>query len=407
MYDLVIIGGGAAGLAAAAFAANTRTLVLERLKSPGRKLLVTGGGRCNITHAAMPDDVMARFGKHGRFAAPALALFPPDEIREFFRARGVETIVEPDGCVFPKSGNAHDILNVLTRTKIRTDATVAKILTTEDGTEVTGVQLADGTTLSARNVILAAGGNCRPALGSNGSGFAMARALGLNVTPLVPALGAIDVPEPWMHALAGVCCENANVRILAKGADKHGTNGALLFTHHGISGPAVIDIAADVAALLAKHPDGVPLQIAFDRTLPRQRLEQILSDWRTRRGTAHIKNLLAEIFPKSLAHALAGISGIDDTTTAATLPKAAAQKLVEHCTAFKTIATGTDTFERAMVTRGGIDVRELDPATLECKRIKGLYCVGEVVDIDGPCGGYNLTWALASGRLAATAITNA
>jgi hypothetical protein len=260
----LIIGGGPAGLAAACFCAQP-ALVIERLAAPGRKLLATGGGRCNLTNATDAAGIMAAFGRDGRFMSRALA-FPPDAIRAFFTSLGVATRADPDGCVFPVSQRAEEVCRALEQaarnagTELRCGLRAQRLLLAPDtdgsGTRrVTGVETARGV-LHARHVILAAGGQSYPALGSDGSGFALARDAGLEVTPPLPALAGLFTRETWPGSLAGLVLEHAALRLDAPGSPKTWLEGPVLFTHKGVSGPPALDLPGSITARLTRPGAG-------------------------------------------------------------------------------------------------------------------------------------------------------
>ena len=418
--DTLIIGGGPAGLTAACFCTG-RTTVIERLKSPGRKLLATGGGRCNLTHATDAAGIMAVFGRQARFMAPALRDFPPQAIRAFFQRLGVETCEEPDGCVFPVSQKAADVLAALERAarangaEIRCGVRATRLVTEKEDDaapfRVTAVETSQGT-LRARRVILAAGGQSYPELGSDGSGFALARAAGLTLVPPVPALAGLVTGETWPGTLAGIVLERGGVRLDVKGAPKPFLTGPLLFTHKGLSGPPALALSGEVNARLSETgrpqraaptsdlcPPAVPIRVSFIAERTAAQWTALFEAWRHTHGGRALHNLLAGELPRALAAALCALAELPDTA-AARARKSSLEALAAACANLPLRVVGTDGWDRAMLTRGGVALGELDPGTLACKRIAGLRCAGETVDLDGPCGGYNLTWAFASGRLA-------
>ena len=422
--NTLIIGGGPAGLTAACFSEGP-TLVIDRLKAPARKLLATGGGRCNLTHATDAEGIMAAFGRQSRFMAPALRAFPPDALRAFFSSLGVATLVEPDGCVFPVSQKAADVAQALegaaraAGAEIRCGVRATRLVLLDaegDGSSpdprvVCAVATSHGT-LRARHVILAAGGQSYPALGSDGSGFELARAAGLAVTPPVPALAGLATQESWPGTLAGIVLEQGGIRLDVKGAPKRMLTGPLLFTHKGLSGPPALDLSGEIAARLAAlgsppaglspHPPSIPIRVSFIAARTHAEWLSRFEGWRTRHGGRALRNLLAGELPRALAAALCGLAEANELA-AARAKKSVLEALAAACADLPLHVTGTDGWDRAMVTRGGVALSELDPQTLACRRIRGLSCAGEVVDLDGRCGGYNLTWAFASGRLAGLA----
>ncbi|MDX9867777.1 MAG: aminoacetone oxidase family FAD-binding enzyme [Kiritimatiellia bacterium] len=408
----LIVGGGPAGLTAACFS-SPPVFVLERMSQPARKLLATGGGRCNLTHAADPERIAAAFGRQARFTQPALRAFPPDAIRAFFRGLGVETRAEPDGCVFPVSQRAADVAEALLRAarangaELRCGVRVTRLLLTPAGARaegparVMGVETADGA-IRADRVILAAGGRSYPELGSDGSGFDLARDAGLTLTPPVPALAGLILRETWPRALAGVLCEQAGLWLDEPGGARRSLSGPLLFTHKGISGPPVLDLSGEIAARLLQHDGPVPLRVSFRHDRPAEAWRARFEAWRTRSGARALHNLLSGELPRSLAETLCRITGAHGVA-AARAGRGTLTALAGACANQPLHASDTESWGRAMVTRGGVAISELESATLACRRIRGLACAGEIVDVDGRCGGFNLSWAFASGRLAACA----
>lgn len=414
----LIIGGGAAGLTAACFSTG-QAVVLERLAAPGRKLLATGGGRCNLTHDAAADGIAETFGpRAARFPLPALRAFPPDQIRAFFRSLGVETHAEPDGCVFPDSQKASDVLEALLQAardngaEIRTGVRALRLLLEPDPggdpavRRAVGVETSCGPLLADR-IILAAGGQSYPTLGSDGSGFQMAREAELLVEPPVPALAGLATAETWPATLTGIVCEGGGMRLDA-GPAKRLFTGPVLFTHKGLSGPPALALSGEIAARLRqageghKPPPSVTVRVSFIAARSTADWLALFDGWRRAQGGRALHNLLSGELPRALAATLCGLAGAGETA-AARASKAALQALASACADLPLHITGTEGWHRAMATRGGVALGELNPKTLECRRIRNLFCAGEVVDLDGPCGGYNLTWAFASGRLAARA----
>ncbi len=403
-YETIIIGGGVSGLAAAAF--SRHALVLERMKQPGRKLLATGGGRCNITHDVDVDGMMSKFGKRARFMIDSLYAWSPDSIREFLHQRGVPTVVEDNGCVFPASGRAADVLDALVGAardagaEIRCGVKAKRVLLNEAGTAVRGVETDSGDIIGAKRVILAAGGRSKPELGSDGSGFTIAKDVGLKVTPVYPALGSLIVEEPWIAELAGLSCPNVSLRIAEKGYSHEPISGSLLFTHKGLSGPPALAISGFVAQALDELGGSVRLKVSFREDKQVADWLALFESWRRPFGTRFVRKLLAEALPRALAETLCKLAGVEEETTVASFNRGQTERLAERCAGCPLTVSATEGWDKAMMTRGGVALSELDPKTMACKRIAGLYCVGELIDLDAPCGGYNLTWALASGRLA-------
>lgn len=393
----VIVGGGAAGLAAAAFSRDA--IVLERLPSPGRKILATGGGRCNFTHEGSADDIAAAFAVHERFVRPALAAFPPAAQRAWFASLGVPSIVEPGGFVFPASGRAADVRGALLRAaasagaRIECGVRAERIELAADGASVRGVTVAGLGFVPASRVILAAGGNARPALGTDGEAFRLSRETGLEVAQPAPALGALHADAPaFLRDLAGLTLPDARLR-----AGRAETRGGMLFTGRGLSGPAALDLSARL-----DPPATVLASWRADR--PREEDWLALFDaWRSGRGASLVRNLLAGELPRALAAALCAAADMPDAAPAARIRKDESRALARLCAACPVEVRATDGWGACMATRGGVATRALVPRTLEARAVRGLFVAGEAAEPVGRCGGYNLAWAWASARLAATA----
>lgn len=421
-FDTVIIGGGPAGLTAACFSGGD-TVVIDRLSAPARKLLATGGGRCNVTHETDAEGVIAAFGGQARFMSDALKGFPPSAIRGFLAQWGVPTCVDPDGCVFPVSQRAADVAGALERAarangaEIRCGVRATRLVLEEaaggatDGCRVCAVETSRGT-VRARRVILAAGGRSYPSLGSDGSGFELARQAGVRVVEPVPALAGLFTREAWPATLAGLVLERGAMGLAFKGRSWQWLSGPVLFTHKGMSGLPALDLSGEIAARLAalraqgEEEAAVAVRVSFDASRKAGDWLALFEGWRTAHGGRALHNLLAGEMPRALAQTLCGLAGAG-ALAVARARRETLRALAAACAELELNITGTEGWERAMVTRGGVALGELSPRTLACRRVHGLHCVGEVVDLDGRCGGYNLTWAFASGRLAGLAAETA
>jgi len=439
-YDLVIVGAGPAGLMAAIAAAEAgaRVAVCEQLGQPGAKLLATGGGRCNLTNTAAPEALMARFGRHGRFMAPALALMDNSKLREFFAALGVPTAAADGFHVFPESNSARSVLDALLR---RMEALGAILAT---GVEVTGLSLGKGRgqgdeaggqrgeaggtrpelegvetsrgPMRSSRVIVATGGKGYPKLGATGTGYRLAEQAGHRIVPPVPGLVPLVTAERWVGRVAGVTIPEAEVWIGLPKRRGAKSAGPLLFTHKGLSGPAVLDLSADVASLLAlplsrsnastlsrshgSEATTVPIRVNLTPATPPEAWAARFDGWQHAHGRRLLRTLLAEHLPASLAAELCRLAGTGEEVRAAEATSEQRRSLAAAITGLPFTITATEGFQNAVVTRGGVALQEVDPRTLQSKRLEGLFFAGEVLDLDGPCGGYNLQWAFASGHLA-------
>lgn len=400
----MVVGGGAAGLMAALAAARlgAHVHVCEQLQRPGVRLLASGGGRGNLTHTLAVEAMMARFGRRGRFMQPALAALDPEGLRRLLAELGVPTF-SPDGFhVYPSSESAADVQQALVRACDAAGvvfhlACPARSLVLE-GQVMQGVETAGGL-LPARRMILATGGRSYPRLGGGDQGYALARQVGHTITPLLPALAPLVTREPWPASCSGAALPDAELSLAQEGRSAPSARGALLFTHRGFSGPAALDLSGDASARLQA---GAPVS-AFLNLTPGRRTSDWLREiglWPRSGGRKTIARWLDDILPRSVAAALAGACALPDTLTASHVTQEQRQRLAEHLAAWPVTITGTGGFEAAMVTRGGVTLDEIDPRRLASRLVQGLYFAGEIVDLDGPCGGFNLQWAFSSGWLA-------
>lgn len=410
---MAVVGGGPAGLMAAAAAAERglRVILLEQLPRLGAKLLASGGGRCNLTNTLDPSEFPARFGRQGRFIQPALTLLGPQRLRALLGSLGVPTGA-PDGLhVYPRSGRAADVLAALRRrackvgVRLRLGVRVAALwieCAEERGPVLRGVET-DGGRIAAPRVILATGGRSRPDLGGTGGGYGLARQAGHTLVEPVPALVPLVTQETFFRRCAGVSLSPARVWIDVPRHRGTGCAGDVLFTHTGLSGPAVLDLSGDVAALLKC---GRPVPIRMDLTPGTSAAEWSarFDRWQAACGGKSFRSLLARHLPRSVADVLVGLAGIGADSRPTHVPRAARRALAQLITAMSLTVTATAGWHAAMVTRGGVILKEVDPHTLGSRRLRGLALAGEILDLDGPCGGFNLQWAFSSGHLAGVCI---
>ena len=408
--DVAVVGAGPAGLMAAIAAAEAgrRVVVLEQLRRPGAKLLASGGGRCNLTNTLPREKFMARFGRQGRFMQPALAALDSRALCAFLETLGVP-VHAPDGLhVYPVSNSAAEVQKALLRrvrelgVDVHLGVSVTGLWIVKKGpgpfVTIRGVE-AGGGRLEAPHVILATGGRGYPALGGSAGGYELARGAGHTIVEPTPALVPLVVEEPWVRRCAGASLASARIWIDLAGESREGVTGAMLFTHRGLSGPAVLDLSGDVAALLAGL-EAVPLRVDLAPGTPPDEWRRRFDWWRTTEGRKTVVGLLDRHLPKSLAAALATLAGIVPALRPGQLTVRSQKRLTELLTALPLTVTATEGWASAMATRGGVSLKVVDPRTLRSKRLAGLLLAGEVLDLDGPSGGFNLQWAFSSGRLA-------
>ncbi len=401
---LIVVGAGPAGIMAAvtAAAAGCQVTVFEQLPHPGAKLLASGGTKCNLTNILSADEMYAFFGRQGRFALPALNALSPEMLRNFFSDRGVPTVCEDGFHFFPKSGRARDVLNALLeeceryRIKIIT-STVVRELSVVDN-QIAGVVLPSGF-IPADAVLIATGGKGYPKLGGRGIGYKLADQAGHHIIDPMPGMTGLKTLEEWPGKCAGISFEKCEAFIDLPRYRKQLRKGELLFTHNGVSGPAVIDYAAEISVLLKKHKS-IPLAL---RLFPDNNCDFWINEfnsWQKEHGKKSVVRLLAGCLPRKMAEIFCDVCGIDGDVTAAGFTALVREKLAGMLDCLTLEINGTEGWDKAMVTRGGVALKEVNPQTLESRLVAGLYFAGEVLDIDGPCGGYNLQWAFSSGYLA-------
>ena len=405
---MAIVGAGAAGLATAIFTKRQNparsVVLLEGARTPGAKILVSGGSRCNVTNAAVTSADF--WGGRPPIVRRVLRALPVDATIAFFRELGVSLHEEADGKLFPDTNRSRDVLQALLREVDRVGATlltgqrVLDIARTDDGFRIT---TADGA-LHARAVVLATGGQSLPKSGSDGLGFVLARHLGHTVVPPTPALAALTLrdDEPLHRPLSGVA-QDVELTVWVDGAVSTRLTGALLWTHIGASGPVAMNASRHwLRAQLEGHAPAVTLN--FCRGV---RFDEVDRQWTALaidRPTASLQPVLAPIVPASVAAALLAHLGLDGARQMAHFPRDGRRRLVHALTAWPLHVTGTRGYNHAEATAGGVALTEIEPTTMASRRCPGLYLVGEVLDVDGRIGGFNFQWAWASARVAGAAL---
>ncbi len=408
MKQVLVIGGGAAGLMAAITAAEkgNRVTIIEKRERPARKLMITGKGRCNVTNNCDNDTLIANIPKNGRFLYSAFADFSAKDTMSFFESHGVPLKTERGNRVFPVSDKAVDIVDALVRAAKKNNVkfafTAAKEILTSDGT-VTGVLCDNGETLSADAVILATGGKSYPKTGSDGDGYIMARALSHTVTDITPSLVPLNIHEGFCARLMGLSLKNVTLSVYEEGAKKpvYSEMGEMLFTHFGISGPIVLSASAHMRKM------GRRQYIAKIDLKPALSLEQL--DKRLQRdfldnSNKNFGNSLDKLLPQKLIPVVVSLSGISADTKVNQITKAQRTAVCEVLKGLTLHITGFRDIEEAIVTSGGISVKEINPATMESKLINNLYFAGEIIDVDAYTGGFNLQIAFSTGHLAGGSI---
>ncbi len=403
-YDLIVIGSGAAGMMAAITAArhSRKVLLLEKISKPGAKLKATGGGRCNLTNTLPNDEFMASFGREGRFMTPALNALDHQALIAFLAEIGVESHA-PDGFrVFPVTHSSSTIIAALESemkqlgVEVICSQRVEKLNFNEDA--VSGVST-QNETYSAPAVIVATGGLGYPTLGAEGDGYALAVSAGHKVTELFPAMMPLRTKERWVENCRADTIAKAELRVDLPKAKKLRAIGDLIFTKTGIRGPVVLDFAREVTPLLEKYGE-VPLLINLTKGMNEEEIRRHLKNAITDHPEYNTLSLVGTLLPETLSKELCLLANAEPSERFNKLSGVQRDMLIKLLAWTPLTVVGHDGFKMAMITRGGVSLKEIRPETMESKFVKGLFFCGEVMNLDGPCGGYNLQWSFASGYLA-------
>lgn len=409
-FDVIICGSGPAGLAAGLAAASNgaSAVILERDYVAGRKLCATGNGRCNFSNTLHPLKFMAEFGRHGRFMVDALRAAPREFFLELLQKEGIRPAVENEIHYFPANGRASDVRDAFLRAAKKAGAEThlslpVKRILVENGAAA-GVETENGGIIRAPRVILACGGTAAPALGGSPSGLELAKAIGHSVREPVAALAPIHVDDPRFAGLAGITIPDAELSVTA-GTRRIAMRGSLLFTHTGFSGPAALNLSGAVNRVLTEgNPARIVLRLTPDRK--EQDWFDCLTGIREKLPDHLLKNSLARFMPRSLA-ALVCERFFGEDFHSKRLTNAGAHELAHFLDGIPFTASKAASMDEAMTMDGGVLLKEVDPRTMESRLVKGVHFAGEILDLNGPTGGFNIQFALSSGRLAGLAAAGA
>ena len=409
---VIVIGGGASGMMAALTAAENgaEVMLLEKNDRLGKKMLITGKGRCNVTTDKEIDEMIRSFVHNGKFLYTAFNSFSNQQVQQFFEDAGVPLKVERGERVFPVSDQSKDIVNALRRrlqeagVDLWLNATVKEVLL-EDGKAV-GVLLPNGKKLLADSVIIATGGASYPGTGSTGDGYRFAEKAGHTVVNLRPSLIPLECAEGYVKALQGLSLKNVTLTIeTAEGKKLAQEFGEMLFTHFGISGPIVLTSSYKAVDYWQKHKQPLLGSIDFKPALSREKLDARLLREFEEQNKKQLKNSLHTLMPSKLIPVFIQRCGISPDKVLHQITKEERQRMVDLLKDFRFTIFKARPLEEAIVTAGGISVKEVSPKTMESKLVKNLYFIGEVLDVDGMTGGFNLQAAFSTGYLAGIACT--
>jgi predicted Rossmann fold flavoprotein len=405
VFDLVVIGGGASGMLAAISAKRRgkHVLLCEASSSLGRKLLASGGERCNLSNTLSQEEFMERIGRDGRFMGPALAELGGPKLREFFHDIGLPTVVHDGFRVWPETRKSSSVLAALVAELERLEVEFALNCPIQDTTFDEGLFKLhhDGGSFHCQQLIIATGGLALPKSGANGGGYGFAQSFGHRTTARFPAGVPFVTAEDWPAQCRAHTVGKAHLQVAIKKHSKIARTGDLIFTKQGIRGPVVLDISRDISPLLEKL-DEVPIHMNLCRGRNQEDWQEIFKRWRAEPALPMDK-CLAQEMPLELAEVMCELAGVDPQVTSHVLKGEPRDALIRILVRTPLTITGTTGYGGAFVTRGGVKLKEVRPESLESKLQPGLYLCGEVLDLDGPCGGFNLQWAFASGFLAGAA----
>ena len=408
---MAIIGAGAAGSMAAIRAGQLgkRVILLERNEIIGKKILMTGRGRCNLTNSGKLDTFIEKFGKRpGQFLRNAFCAFSNEDVMDFFKSNGLELKSERQGRVFPLSDNARSVTQILekcleeNKVDVRYKVRIRELK--KDGENF--ILDTDGSPVTAEKVILATGGASYKDTGSTGDGFQIAQTLGHAILPLEPGLVPLKTKEAWVKEVQGLTLKNIRLCFLAGKKKIASDVGELLFTHFGVSGPLILDLSADIVRLLAKEKEMkllIDLKPGIDDSEMKDKLLREIKE----HGGREIKTMLASALPLKLAPLILRLVDIDPHKKIHQMNKDDRRKLAKILKELPLTITGSLALEEAMVTCGGVSIKEINPRTMESRIVPGLYFAGEVIEGGAPSGGYNLQQAFSTGYLAGESASHA
>jgi hypothetical protein len=407
-FDVLVIGGGPAGIMAAIISADfgLNVAILEKNKSLARKLLLTGGGRCNITNATFDNKKLAKqYGKEGFFLLPAFECFDVKKTIDFFEQNGLKTKIEGQK-VYCQTDKAGDVVNLLE--KILKDKKIPVFYNSnvssieKNGKEISKVILSDGKEISAQSYILATGGKTYTATGSTGQGYKFAEFLGHKIKTPKPGLVPIKIKEDWVKKLQGISINSAQFNLLCDNKKRLAINGEVIFTHFGLSGPAILNASSQIEDLSKKGKITIFMDLFPNKDI--KELEGDIIELFSKNANKNIKNCLSELLPEKLISVILDLSKIDSSKKINAITKEERKNIVLQFKKSQMNFDGTLGFENAMITSGGVLLKEIEAKTMQSKIIKNLFFAGEIINLHGPSGGYNLQMCWSTGYLAGQSV---
>lgn len=403
MYDTAIIGGGAAGLIAAGFAAKRglKTAVIERNEKVARKVMITGKGRCNLTNDCTRDGFFANVMTNPKFLYSAYSAFTPDDTMALFENLGVPLKTERGNRVFPQSDKAVDIVDALYKFAVSNGAEImhgrAENFITENG-EITAVMCHDGSKTECKSAVIATGGVSYPKTGSTGDGYVLAKQMGHSIVPPSPSLVGLEIHEGFCADLQGLSLKNTAIKVVDQNNGKtvYSDMGEMLFTHYGVSGPMILSASAHIRGIQNRCKIIIDLKPALDEHKLNERILRDFGEFANR----DFINSLNSLLPKKLVPVIVRLSKIEPRTRVNQITKQQRETLVKLIKSLTLTVTDFRPIDEAVITSGGVNVREIEPKTMRSKLCRNLYFAGEVIDVDALTGGFNLQIAFSTGCIA-------
>ncbi|QZY56888.1 NAD(P)/FAD-dependent oxidoreductase [Crassaminicella profunda] len=408
MEKVVVIGGGAAGMIAAGTAASRgkQVILLEKNDKLGKKVYITGKGRCNVTNNSDIEELLNHVATNKNFLYSAFYTFTNDNLINLLNNYGTPTKVERGNRVFPKSDKSSDVIKALEKymvshgVDIRLNTEVKEILTKDK--KILGVKLSDNQNINCDKIIIATGGMSYPTTGSTGDGYKFAKGIGHNIKSLKPALVPLEVEEDWIKQLQGLSLKNVSLKTAYKDKEIHTEFGEMIFTHFGISGPIVLSMSSYISDYLKNKK--IQAFLNLKPALDEEKLDKRMIRDFEKYSKKQFKNALSDLLPSKLIPVIIRLSGIREDKYVNQITKDERKGLVNLLLNLPMTITRTRPVKEAIITSGGIDVKEINPSTMESKKMEGLYFTGEVLDVDALTGGYNLQIAFSTGYLAGISV---